>query len=196
LPNSSPSAWSDSAATSPSSANRERATASPSINVLLAGGVIARQELTDRFFRKKQSWLENKIRAADLADVVLQCGVEPRERILELQSESQMLLLLDWNDEGEKGIYTGKVFEHLAAGRPILTLGTPAGVLKDLMRETVAGAYCRTADEAAAVLSEAIAQYRVNGRVEHRGKARAIGGFSQIEMARKFAEILSSVMRT
>lgn len=165
------------------------------INFLLTRKVISRQEIAVRFFGNDQSWLERKICAHNLADVVVQCGALPRDRVLEIQSVSQLLLLLDWNDESEKGVYTGKVFEYLAATRPIITIGKAAGVLKDLMENTGAGNYCRNAEETAVILSEAIGQYRANGCVTYRGKAEEINKYSHTEMARKFAEILAGVIQ-
>lgn len=165
------------------------------INTLLTRSVISRREIKVHFIGKKQSWLDHEIHAHNLTDVVVQCGALPRERVLEIQSVSQMLLLLDWNDESEKGVYTGKVFEYLAATRPIITIGKAAGVLKDLMKNTGAGTYCRNAEEAAVILSEAIGQYRANGCVTYRGKAQEINKYSHTEMARKFAEILARVIQ-
>ena len=37
--------------------------------------------------------------------------------------ESQALLLMKWNDPAHRGIYTAKIFEYLAAGRPVLAVG-------------------------------------------------------------------------
>ena len=41
-------------------------------------------------------------------------------------------------DEG-KGVLSGKVFEYLAAGRPILAVVPPDGAAAELIRETRAG---------------------------------------------------------
>ena len=55
------------------------------------------------------------------------------------QQNADVLLLLLWNDPREEGVYTGKLFEYLAAGRPILVLGLEAGVAATLVRERGAG---------------------------------------------------------
>jgi glycosyltransferase involved in cell wall biosynthesis len=64
----------------------------------------------------------------------------PRRRALELQRDSEALLLLIPEAEGRgKGILSGKVFEYLAAERPIIAAVPPDGEAARLIRETGAG---------------------------------------------------------
>jgi len=64
----------------------------------------------------------------------------PHRTSLELQQSADLLLLLDWSDENIKGVLTGKVFEYLASGRPILLIGAPEqSELAKLVRATDAG---------------------------------------------------------
>jgi glycosyltransferase involved in cell wall biosynthesis len=64
----------------------------------------------------------------------------PRRRSLELQRDSEALLLLIPEAGGRgKGVLSGKVFEYLAAERPILALVPPDGAAADLIRATGAG---------------------------------------------------------
>ena len=64
----------------------------------------------------------------------------PRQEALELQRDSEALLLLIPDAGGRgKGVLSGKVFEYLAAERPILAVVPPDGAAADLIRETGAG---------------------------------------------------------
>jgi glycosyltransferase involved in cell wall biosynthesis len=64
----------------------------------------------------------------------------PRRRSLELQRDSEALLLLIPEAEGRgKGILSGKVFEYLAAERPIIAAVPPDGEAARLIRELNAG---------------------------------------------------------
>jgi len=64
----------------------------------------------------------------------------PRRRSLELQRDSEALLLLIPEAGGRgRGVLSGKVFEYLAAERPILALVPPDGAAAELIRETGAG---------------------------------------------------------
>jgi glycosyltransferase involved in cell wall biosynthesis len=63
-----------------------------------------------------------------------------RRRSLELQRDSEALLLLIPEAGGRgRGVLSGKVFEYLAAERPILAVVPPDGAAARLIRETGAG---------------------------------------------------------
>jgi glycosyltransferase involved in cell wall biosynthesis len=61
-----------------------------------------------------------------------------REAIRKMRS-SQVLLLLIMNHPEGKGILTGKLFEYMNAGRPILAIGPEDGEVSRVLRETDTG---------------------------------------------------------
>jgi glycosyltransferase involved in cell wall biosynthesis len=64
----------------------------------------------------------------------------PRRESLALQRDSEALLLLIPEADGRgRGVLSGKVFEYLAAERPILAAVPPEGAAAELIRETDAG---------------------------------------------------------
>ena len=74
----------------------------------------------------------------------------PRRQALELQRDSEALLLLIPEAEGRgRGVLSGKVFEYLAAERPILAAVPPDGAAAALLREADAGIVCAPDDEEA-----------------------------------------------
>ena len=76
----------------------------------------------------------------DLGDHLELIPFAPRRRALELQRDSEALLLLIPEADGRgKGVLSGKVFEYLAAERPILAAVPPDGAAGALIRETGAG---------------------------------------------------------
>jgi glycosyltransferase involved in cell wall biosynthesis len=67
-------------------------------------------------------------------------GDVSRRRSLELQRDSDVLLLLIPESGGRgRGVLTGKIFEYLAAERPILAAVPPDGAAAQLVRDTGAG---------------------------------------------------------
>lgn len=58
-----------------------------------------------------------------LGDLVRDGGYLNRHQILQVQREADGLLFLDWNNPEIRGILTGKLFEYLHAGVPILSIG-------------------------------------------------------------------------
>jgi glycosyltransferase involved in cell wall biosynthesis len=72
-----------------------------------------------------------------------------RRRSLELQRDSEVLLLLIPDAGGRgRGVLSGKVFEYLAAERPILAVVPPDGAAAELIRETGAGVVVAPEDTA------------------------------------------------
>src|SRR3954451_3983911 len=93
-----------------------------------------------RFLRDFRStdreWAEQR----QLGDRLELIPYAPRRRSLELQRDSDVLLLLIPEAGGRgKGVLSGKVFEYLAAERPILAVVPPEGAAAELIRNAGAG---------------------------------------------------------
>lgn len=58
-----------------------------------------------------------------LESIVSIKGFVPREVAISLQRDVDALIFLDWNDKNEQGILTGKIFEYMFSGTPILGIG-------------------------------------------------------------------------
>ena len=75
-----------------------------------------------------------------LGDRIELLGDVSRRRSLELQRDSEALLLLIPESGGRgRGVLTGKIYEYLAAERPILAVVPPDGAAARLVRDTGAG---------------------------------------------------------
>jgi glycosyltransferase involved in cell wall biosynthesis len=86
-----------------------------------------------------------------------------RRVALELQRDSEALLLLIPDAAGRgRGVLSGKVFEYLAAERPILAAVPPDGAAAELLRESGAGLVVPPDDEDAirAALADLESRYR------------------------------------
>lgn len=75
------------------------------------------------------------------------------EEVLQRQRDSDILVLMQWNDPKEQGNVPGKFFEYLGARRPILVLGLREGVPAAIVRERGAGFFSNDPDEIAAQLA-------------------------------------------
>jgi glycosyltransferase involved in cell wall biosynthesis len=63
------------------------------------------------------------------------------------QRRASVLLLLEWPDPRAAGVLTGKIFEYLAAGRPILAIGPRDGEIDQILRTTGRGILASTVEE-------------------------------------------------
>ncbi len=152
-------------------------------------------EIEVRFYGSREEWLDKEAEESGLANVVRQFGQVPRDTALQKQRESQVLLLLDWEDPQEKGNYPGKVFEYLAAGRPVLAIGgSDDDVIAALLRETKAGIHATSIEEIMSALKGFYEEYRSRGEVQRRADEASINKYSQVGMAKKFSEVLDRIV--
>ncbi|WP_460867742.1 glycosyltransferase [Nocardioides pakistanensis] len=72
---------------------------------------------------------------------------------LDAQMESDVLLHLTLNDPRDAGVFSGKIFEYIAVGRPVLMLGYEDGVSAKLIRELGIGVVSNEPESIMAALS-------------------------------------------
>jgi hypothetical protein len=161
---------------------------------LLSEGVIASGNVEARFYGPMLPWLDMEVENRGLSDIVKQFGVVLEATALEKQRESQVLVLFDWDDPKEKGVYTGKIFEYLGSRRPVIATGGVKGnVIDTLLAETKAGDHAITVENVKNTLKNMYLEYKRSGQVSFRGDTSEINKYSQREMAAKFAGILSNI---
>lgn len=110
--------------------------------------------------------------------------------------ESSLLLVFAALDPQNTGTATGKVYEYLAARRPILAIGKPAGedVLKDIINKTGAGIYARSIDEIQETVASTYRQFMTSKDVIYAGFQDEIDKFSYHKIARQYADILDNLL--
>jgi glycosyltransferase involved in cell wall biosynthesis len=161
------------------------------LSQLITTGMIDKNDLEIRFYGTIEPWLDNEARQSGLSAVFKQYGQVSRDIALQKQRESQVLLLLNWEDPQEKGNYPGKVFEYFSSKRPVLATGGSDGdVVDELLKETKTGIHASDIEETKKALVKMYEEYKSRGRVSYRPDVSAINRYSHREMARKFSEIL------
>lgn len=113
---------------------------------------------------------------------------------LRLQREADALVLLNCtNPSPEDGTlsYPAKAFEYLNAARPILALPRDPGGWGDRLLETTrAGTTASSADAAAAVLAQWLAEWERTGSIAYYGDRAEIERYSQPRQAAALARLL------
>lgn len=113
----------------------------------------------------------------------------PHDEVIVEQQRSKVLLLLVNNTRNAKGILTGKFFEYMASGAPILAIGPVNGDLAKIMNETNTGLISGFYDEE--TLEKNILAF-FNGQTLTRSEAR-ISYYSRKELTRRLCGILDTL---
>jgi glycosyltransferase involved in cell wall biosynthesis len=118
----------------------------PFLTALAESGLDVVARFVGDFRPADREWAEG----LELGDRLELVPYVTRRRSLELQRDSEALLLLIPEAGGRgRGVLSGKVFEYIAAGRPILASVPPNGAAAELIRETGAGVVAPPDDPAA-----------------------------------------------
>ena len=117
----------------------------PFLRALQASGL---DDVTVRFVGDFRPADREFLASLELGDRVELVDYVPRRESLRLQRDSDALLLLIPEAGGRgRGVLSGKVFEYLAAERPILAVVPPDGAAAQLIRDTGAGVVAPSEDE-------------------------------------------------
>jgi len=142
------------------------------------------------FYGRKERWLNYVVEKYDLQDIVKLHGQISREHVIKKQRESQLLLLLSWNNPKEFSTVPGKVFEYLAARRPILSYGVPLGCIKELIEKTSSGSHLSNLSGIKSFVLDNYLEFTSKGKIEYTGNLDVINKYNHFNMAKKFAYIL------
>ncbi|MGA2677235.1 MAG: glycosyltransferase [Methanobacterium sp.] len=139
--------------------------------------------------------LKHTVNKFSLEEIVKIHGLIDREDVLKREWESQILLLLRWDNPDEWGVVPGKIFEYLAAKRPILSIGSVGGTVEEILKETNAGVNLVNLDEIKEEIENFYYEFKKFGAVSYNGIPEEIEKYSHRRMACKFANILNKIIK-
>ena len=139
-----------------------------------------------------QSVTEN-LKAVGLTDNTQLVPHVPHNEVLQWQQSSQVLLLLINNAPNARGILTGKIFEYLASGRPILCIGPEDGDAAQVLKETHAGQTVSFEDKEKMkeVIKDLYQKYLEDGLPSN--ESEEIEKYSRKSLAEKYARLLNQI---
>jgi len=165
------------------------------ISNLVRKGIIDENKIEIQFYGHIPEWLVRDIEKMRLNGIIRLNGPVAREIALQKQREAQLLLLLSWNDPKEPGILTGKLFEYLAAKRPIISIGPETSEIKNILESTKAGVHLTNDEEIKEYIIKKYSEFNTAGQIEYHGISEQINKYSHIEMAKRFASILDEIAK-
>ena len=127
-----------------------------------------------------------------LLEIVKIGGKISHEEVLKKQLESDVLLLISWDNEKEKMFIPGKIYEYFALQKPVLSIGHKEGSLKDLIQETKVGYHVSDLESTRNVLLDIYKEFLEKGKVEFNSDID-IEDYSMENMAKKFADLLNEL---
>jgi hypothetical protein len=164
------------------------------VREMIDEGMIQESDLNIDFYGSDLECLTDMIDKYQLTGIIHCYSEISRELALIKQREAQILLLLKWNNPQEKGVYTGKIFDYLAAQRPILSIGCKGGVVSELLEETSAGYDLMEIPDIKNQIKIWYMDFQKNGYVKYCGDLVKIEQYSQPQMAKKFSSLLDKLI--
>jgi glycosyltransferase involved in cell wall biosynthesis len=120
-------------------------------------------------------------------------GFVPQDQ-LRAHVRSADVLLLPTNEAGDSGVPGGKLYEYLAARRPILAVPGQDRFVARVLEETRAGVSATSPDDVAGALKLWSDELSARGVVAYRGDEKAVNRYSIKESARRVAEVLDATV--
>ena len=118
----------------------------------------------------------------------------PHNQVIAEQQKSDVLLLFVNNTPNAKGILTGKIFEYMASGRPILCIGPEDGDSARILAETQTGITVDFNDKEKmkSVILDLMAKHQDNQFVTN--DIKAVEKYSRRNLTKEFVKILNGII--
>lgn len=162
------------------------------IRDLLSEKKISSENFEVQFYGSDFEFLNKEANNYDITSVVKIFKKIPRQTAFEKQRESQLLLLPTWGENQRAG-HGLKLFEYLAAMRPVLAIGQGNDTKREVLEETGAGVYACSVEDIKKTLIKFYIDFTQNGYVPYTGDKKKINKYSYYEMAKNFTKIFNSV---
>lgn len=115
----------------------------------------------------------------------------PHDEVMREQQRAAVLMLVVNRSKNAKGILTGKVFEYLLSGRPILAIGPTDGDLAALMKEVGAEPLVDYDDHAG--LKQRVQQLYANFKSRQPLQAPDVSAYSRSALTKKLSGLMDKV---
>ena len=148
-----------------------------------------RSQLEIKLVGKVDIFVKEQLENYGLINFVKKIDYLPHSEVIIEQQKSKVLLLLINNTKNAKDILTGKFFEYMASGSPILAIGPIDGELADIIKKTQTGLISNFEDEI--TLEKNILNLFVNQSIQTNGEE--VIKYSREELTKKLCELLNEL---
>ena len=120
----------------------------------------------------------------------------PHEKVIKEQCSSQVLLLFVNNSPNAKGILTGKIFEYMASGRPILAIGPKDGDTAIILEKTNSGLIVDFEDKERMknIIIDLFNKFKENQLITK--KNEMVEKYSRRARAKEYVQLIENIVET
>jgi glycosyltransferase involved in cell wall biosynthesis len=136
--------------------------------------------------------VRNSLREFGLLPYVTFIEYLPHDRVISEQQNATVLLLVLNNTPNSRGILTGKLFEYLAARRPVICVGPPGGDAAEIIHETGSGS-THDFDDTTGIKTELQKLFRLQEEGQLYKNQNDVTRYSRKELTKKMVAILNEV---
>ena len=149
-------------------------------------------EIKIRLTGKVDVAVRTAIEASGLTDITSYVAYLPHDQVVTEQQNASLQLLLLNNTPNAKGILTGKLFEYMASGSPILAIGPPDGDAAAVLAESETGA-CYDFNDIEGIKNALLSAFRIHQSGEMTAGKRKLEKWTREALTSKLADILDQM---
>ncbi|MCK4312936.1 MAG: glycosyltransferase [Candidatus Cloacimonetes bacterium] len=159
------------------------------VNLLFENGI---KKINLNFYGNVNDIVEKELKEIDENNLITFHPYIPHNEMLNLLVNSSILVLIINKVKNNKGILTGKIFEYIGSGVPVLGIGPEDGEAAQILKETESGKmfYYDQIEKITEFIEEKFNDW------ENRKKRiinKKVENYSRINLTRKLAEILKNI---
>jgi hypothetical protein len=162
---------------------------------LHARGAIDLSRVVVRLYGRNLAIAERELRGfPELAGSVALGGEVGYQESLVLQRQATVLLLLEWPNRRALGVVTGKIFEYLGAGRPILAIGPRGGEIDRILQMTGRGTLAETVEELETAIVTLYQDFCARGPAPQAASSTSLERFTRRAITGQLADVFNEVV--
>lgn len=161
----------------------------------MEGGLMDSKNVEFRLFGPGNDTVTRLASELGLTDRVTQYGVVTRQASLDHQCESQLLLLMNWDEEGQFGVIPLKLFEYMGSGTPIIvTGGKPGDEVSKIIEETRCGACEYSLQDLVRTLSSYYAEWSKKGAIHSDRDDEMVDKYSFRNLSHDYSKVFDEAI--
>ena len=163
---------------------------------LLDEGTIVANRIVFNIYGRHDSELAQTIEALALQSLVFQRGSRARCEIRDIQRNTHVLVLFQWEDLAESGIFPLKFYEYLEASRFILATGGASQTeITEILTTTASGAVATNVHEIKIAIKQLYQEFCKTGHINYLGNLKQVSKYSYSASAQKLLICLNGLQK-